>query len=102
MPEEDGDDVAEWRAELVKRYGSVIGFLDSLARLQFGAVDVRFPVLVGLRRLSKLVGTASTLRRGGRNVGHRLVAAPTGHPLHRMGGPLADGIADPRFAPTRR
>ena len=36
----DGDNDAEWRAELVKRYGSVTGFLGLLARLELGAVDV--------------------------------------------------------------
>ncbi|MGO9793144.1 MAG: DUF4158 domain-containing protein [Solirubrobacteraceae bacterium] len=53
---DDGDDDAEWRAELVKRYGSVTGFLGLLAQLELGAVDVRAPVLAAVRRLPELVG----------------------------------------------
>ena len=54
--QDDGDDDAEWRAELVKRYGSVTGFLGLLARLDLGAVDVRAPVLAAVRRLPELLG----------------------------------------------
>ena len=54
--QDDGDDDAEWRAELVKRYASVTGFLGLLAQVELGAVDVRAPVLVAVRRLPELVG----------------------------------------------
>jgi hypothetical protein len=54
--QDDGDDDAEWRAELVKRYGSVTGFLGLLAQLELGAVDVRAPVLDAVRRLPELIG----------------------------------------------
>ena len=54
--QDDGDDAAGWRAELVKRYGSVTGFVGLLARLELGAVDVRAPVLEAVRRLPELVG----------------------------------------------
>ena len=47
----DGDNDAEWRAELIKRYGTVTGFLGLLARLELGAVGARTPVLAALRSL---------------------------------------------------
>src|SRR5450755_2255358 len=56
VPDEDGDDDAEWRAELVKRYGSVTGFLGLLAQAPVGAVDSRLPVVAAVRRLPELVG----------------------------------------------
>jgi pimeloyl-ACP methyl ester carboxylesterase len=56
VPDQDGDDDAEWRAELVKRYSSVTGFLGLLAEIQFGAVDARLPVLATVRGLPELVG----------------------------------------------
>ncbi|MGO9898814.1 MAG: Tn3 family transposase, partial [Solirubrobacteraceae bacterium] len=53
--QEDGDSDAEWRAELVKRYGSVSSFLGLLAQLELGAVDARAPVLAAVRSLPALV-----------------------------------------------
>jgi hypothetical protein len=41
--QDDGDSNAEWRAELIKRYGSVTSFLGLLAQLELGAVDARAP-----------------------------------------------------------
>jgi hypothetical protein len=38
VPDDDGDEDAEWRTELIKRYGSVTGFLGLLAQIQLGAV----------------------------------------------------------------
>jgi hypothetical protein len=61
VPDEDGDDDAEWRQELVKRYGSVTGFLGLLAQIQLGAVDVRQSVLAAMRRLPGLVGRRRVL-----------------------------------------
>jgi hypothetical protein len=58
---EDGDDDAEWRAELVKRYGSVTAFLGPLARVEFGVIGVRAPVLEAARRLPELVGRRRVL-----------------------------------------
>ena len=51
----DGDNDAEWRAEPIKRYGTVTGFLRLLARLELGAVGARTPVLAALRSLPALV-----------------------------------------------
>jgi Tn3 transposase DDE domain len=53
--QDDGDNDAEWRAELIKRYGTVTGFLGLLARLELGAVDARTNVLAALRSLPALV-----------------------------------------------
>ena len=53
--QDDGDSYAEWRAELIKRYGTVTGFLGLLARLELGAVGARTPVLAALRSLPALV-----------------------------------------------
>ena len=53
---DDRDNDAEWRAELIKRYASVTGFLGLLATVEFGAVDARLPVLAAVRRLPELVG----------------------------------------------
>jgi hypothetical protein len=53
--QDDGDSNAEWRAELIKRYGSVTSFLGLLAQLELGAVDARAPVLAAVRSLPALV-----------------------------------------------
>ncbi|MGB0091556.1 MAG: Tn3 family transposase [Solirubrobacteraceae bacterium] len=53
--QDDGDSNAEWRAELIKRYGSVTSFLGLLAQLELGAVGARTPVLAALRSLPALV-----------------------------------------------
>ncbi|WP_199571392.1 hypothetical protein [Streptomyces murinus] len=40
VPDTDGDDDAEWRAELVARYGTVRGFIRLLVEItDFGAVE---------------------------------------------------------------
>ena len=54
--QDDGDNDAEWRAELVKRSGSVTGFLALLAQLDLGAVDAKGPLLAAVRSLPGLVG----------------------------------------------
>ncbi|MDQ6778305.1 MAG: Tn3 family transposase, partial [Actinomycetota bacterium] len=59
--QDDGDDDVEWRAELVKRYGSVTGFLGLLARVEFGAVDARATVVDAVRCLPELVGRRRVL-----------------------------------------
>ena len=61
VPDDDGDDDAEWRQELIKRYGSVTGFLGLLAQIQLGAVDGRQPVLAAVHRLPGLVGRRRVL-----------------------------------------
>ncbi len=38
---DDGDSDAEWRAQLIKRYGSVTSFLGMLAQLELGAAGRR-------------------------------------------------------------
>jgi hypothetical protein len=58
------DDDAGWRAELVKRYSSVTGFLPSLAALEFGAVQAQLSVLAALRVLPALVGRRRWSRWG--------------------------------------
>jgi hypothetical protein len=60
VPDDDGDD-AEWRQELVKRYGSVTGFLGLLAQIQLGAVDVRQPVLAAICGRPEPVGRRRVL-----------------------------------------
>lgn len=58
---DDGDPDAEWRAELVKRYGSVTGFLGLLARLELGAIDARASLLAAVKGLPALVGRKRVL-----------------------------------------
>src|SRR5450755_2281764 len=77
--QDDGDDAAEWRAELVKRYGSVTGFLGLLARVELGAAPA------GASRTS-----ASPGRGDRRDARDRLMAAagvlkllPAGEADHR-------------------
>jgi hypothetical protein len=53
--QDDGDNDAEWRAELIKRYGTVTSFLPLLARLELGAVDARTGVLAAVTSLPALV-----------------------------------------------
>jgi hypothetical protein len=73
--QDDGDDDAEWRAELVKRYGSVTGFLGLLAQLELGAVDVRAPVRCGAAPTGADRAPASVGRGARQDAGERLVAA---------------------------
>ncbi|MEK8174157.1 hypothetical protein NKH77_49800 [Streptomyces sp. M19] len=57
VPDTDGDDDAEWRAELVARYGTVRGFIRLLVEvIDFGAVEAGAPVVKALKRLPKLIG----------------------------------------------
>ena len=58
---DDGDDDAEWRAELVKHYGSVTGFLGLLARLELGAIDAWASLLAAIKGLPALVGRKRVL-----------------------------------------
>jgi TnpA family transposase len=58
---DDGDHDAEWRAELVKRYASVTGFLALLARVEFGAIDARRSLLAAVEGLPALVGRKRVL-----------------------------------------
>ena len=57
VPEDDGDGDAEWRAELVARYGTVRGFIRLLVDvINFGAVEASAPVVEALSRLPELIG----------------------------------------------
>ena len=57
VPEDDGDGDAEWRAELVARYGTVRGFIRLLVDvIHFGAVEASAPVVGALSRLPELIG----------------------------------------------
>jgi TnpA family transposase len=52
VPDAEEDDDAGWRAELVKRYQTVRGFLDALARvIPWGCVEAGAPVLAAVRAL---------------------------------------------------
>jgi hypothetical protein len=68
VPDTDGDDDAEWRAELVARYGTVRGFIRLLVEvIDFGAVEVGAPVVRALKRLPDLIGRKKV---GAEEVGH--------------------------------
>lgn len=57
VPDTDGDDDAEWRAELVARYGTVRGFIRLLVEvIDFGAVEAGAPVMKALNQLPDLIG----------------------------------------------
>jgi TnpA family transposase len=57
VPDQDADDDAEWRAELVKRYASVRGFIGLLVEVvDFGAVEAGAAILAAVRRLPALLG----------------------------------------------
>lgn len=57
VPDEDADDDAEWRAELVKRYASVRGFIGLLVEIvDFGAAEAGAPVVAAVQRLPELLG----------------------------------------------
>jgi hypothetical protein len=76
IPDQDDDDSnAEWRAELIKRYGSMTSFLGLLAQLELGALDARAGVLAAGQELA---GAGSSqegpLRGAGCDAGARLVA----------------------------
>jgi TnpA family transposase len=52
IPDAEEDDDAAWRAELVKRYQTVRGFLESLSQaIPWGCVEAGAPVLAALRAL---------------------------------------------------
>ncbi|MFJ5836945.1 hypothetical protein ACIQGO_09270 [Streptomyces shenzhenensis] len=57
VPDTDGDDDAEWRAEPVARYGTVRGFIRLLVEaIDFGAVEAGAPVVKALKQLPDLIG----------------------------------------------
>ncbi|MDW6064617.1 Tn3 family transposase [Streptomyces sp. FXJ1.4098] len=57
VPDTDGDDDAERRAELVARYGTVRGFIRLLVEvIDFGAVEAGAPVVKALKGLPDLIG----------------------------------------------
>lgn len=57
VPDEDADSDAEWRAQLVARYGTVRSFIRLLVEvIDFGAVDAAAPVITALRQLPELIG----------------------------------------------
>ncbi len=57
VPDSDGDGDAEWRAELVARYGTMRGFIRLLVEvIDFGAVEAGAPVVQALKRLPELIG----------------------------------------------
>ena len=57
VPDTDGDDDAEWRAELIARYGTVRGFIRLLVEvIDFGAVEAGAPVVKALKQLPGLIG----------------------------------------------
>jgi len=112
VPDTDGDDDAEWRAELVARYGTVRGFIRLLVEvIDFGAVEAGAPVVKALKGLPDLIGrkkvgaeeVATELVTGS---WRRLVFAGPGlpHGLVRQGGVLVlrPGASAPLAAPTGR
>ena len=57
VPDDDGDGDAEWRAELVARYGTVRGFIRLLVEvINFGAAGAAPEVVEALSRLPELIG----------------------------------------------
>jgi TnpA family transposase len=60
VPDQDADDDGEWRAELVKRYASVRGFIGLLVEVvDFGAVEAGAMIVGGVRQLPALLGRRS-------------------------------------------
>ncbi|WP_405827268.1 Tn3 family transposase [Streptomyces sp. NBC_00105] len=56
VPDEEGDEDAEWRAALATRYGTVRGFIRLLVDVvDFGAVEAGAPVVKALRQLPHLI-----------------------------------------------
>jgi len=56
VPDQDADDDAEWRAELVKRYPSVRGFIALLVEIvDFGAVEAGAAIVAAVRQLPALL-----------------------------------------------
>ena len=57
VPDGDGDDAAEWRAELVARYGTVRGFIRMLVDVvDLGATEAGASAVRALKRLPELIG----------------------------------------------
>jgi hypothetical protein len=57
VPDDDVDEDAEWRAELVKRYASVRGFIGLLVEVvDFGAVEAGAAIVAAVRQLPALLG----------------------------------------------
>ncbi|WP_331762391.1 DUF4158 domain-containing protein [Streptomyces sp. NBC_01508] len=114
VPDEEGDEDAEWRAALATRYSTVRGFIRLLVDVvDFGAVQAGVPVVKALKQLPHLIGrkkiddhragagsTASPTRRNSRSGDHprgrgdcfrRAVAAP----LERVVlAPLLDRVGE--------
>ncbi|MGW1412194.1 DUF4158 domain-containing protein [Streptomyces sp. NPDC002403] len=56
VPDQEGDEDAEWRAALATRYGTVRGFIRLLVDVvDFGAVEAGAPVVKALRQLPHLI-----------------------------------------------
>ncbi|MGW3308289.1 Tn3 family transposase [Streptomyces sp. NPDC001073] len=56
VPDEEGDEDAEWRAALATRYGTVRGFIRLLVDVvDFGAVEAGAPVVKALKQLPHLI-----------------------------------------------
>ncbi|MFF8958679.1 Tn3 family transposase [Streptomyces sp. NPDC014894] len=57
VPDEEGDEDAEWRAALATRYSTVRGFIRLLVDVvDFGAVQAGAPVVTALKQLPHLIG----------------------------------------------
>ncbi|MEU3991737.1 Tn3 family transposase [Streptomyces platensis] len=57
VPDEEGDEDAEWRAALATRYSTVRGFIRLLVDVvDFGAVQAGAPVVAALKQLPDLIG----------------------------------------------
>lgn len=57
VPDEEGDEDAEWRAALATRYSTVRGFIRLLVDVvDFGAVEAGAPVVKALKQLPHLIG----------------------------------------------
>ncbi|MFF3418479.1 hypothetical protein ACFYW9_27840 [Streptomyces sp. NPDC002698] len=57
VPDEEGDEDAEWRAALATRYSAVRGFIRLLIDvIYFGSVQTGTPVVNMLKRLPHLIG----------------------------------------------
>ncbi|MEU3534231.1 hypothetical protein AB0E70_21950 [Streptomyces murinus] len=77
VPDTDGDDDGEWRAELVARYGTVRGFVRLLVEItDFGAVEAGAEVVQGLQAApGSDRPQEGRRRRGRRRSGDGLMAA---------------------------
>jgi hypothetical protein len=98
VPDTDGDDDAEWRAELVARYGTVRGFIRLLVDvIDFGAVKAGAPIVsssaIASAGRARSARDLCPARRGSRRR-PRASAAPCR--THRPGGmPKHDDAQQP-------